>query len=428
MSRGPAAALLPASFTAGSTDFIWATGIEDTFISRPDARTGRTLDEYDLTGHYEQWRADLELAASLGVRAIRYGIPWYRVQPETGRFDWSWTDRVLETAARDLGLTVILDLVHYGTPGWLEGSFSSPDYPARVAAYSAAVAGRYRGLCAWFTPLNEPRITAWYSGRLGWWPPYGHSWAQFARVLAAVAKGVVLAQQAIRAAAPEAGFVHVDATDLYFTLDASLVEETTIRQEIVFLALDLLMGRVSPSHPLHAWLRGHGVAEREIGWFDEHHVRPDIIGYNMYPMYSRKQVLRNARGHLEAQIRRCGVETFTELTRMYAARYGLPVMCTETASNGPPAWRSRWIEETHGAVRALRREGVAVVGYTYWPLFALIGWAYQRGAKPRDRSLVQMGLWDLKPGEDGRLERVETPSAGAYRRAVAEAVTPLGAA
>ena len=32
--------------------FTWAVGIEDTFITAPHPTTGRTLDEYELTGHY----------------------------------------------------------------------------------------------------------------------------------------------------------------------------------------------------------------------------------------------------------------------------------------------------------------------------------------------------------------------------------------
>ena len=40
-------------------DFLWATGIEDTFITEPDPGTGRTLDEYELTDHYGRWEEDL---------------------------------------------------------------------------------------------------------------------------------------------------------------------------------------------------------------------------------------------------------------------------------------------------------------------------------------------------------------------------------
>jgi beta-glucosidase len=52
----------------------FAVGIEDTFI--PQTYHGRrSLDEYELTGHYEAWREDLDLAASTGAQMIRYGVP-----------------------------------------------------------------------------------------------------------------------------------------------------------------------------------------------------------------------------------------------------------------------------------------------------------------------------------------------------------------
>ena len=105
-----------------ANEFLWAVGIEDTFI--PQTRAGhRRLDEYELMGHYQLWKQDLDLAADLGVSAIRYGIPWYKVNPQPGVFDWSWTDAVLEYLVVAKKLTPIVDLMHYGTPLWLENQF-----------------------------------------------------------------------------------------------------------------------------------------------------------------------------------------------------------------------------------------------------------------------------------------------------------------
>jgi hypothetical protein len=47
--------------------FWWSTGIKDTFITAPHPITGRTLDEYELTGHYDRWYDDLGLIVELGV-------------------------------------------------------------------------------------------------------------------------------------------------------------------------------------------------------------------------------------------------------------------------------------------------------------------------------------------------------------------------
>ncbi|MEV8924461.1 beta-galactosidase, partial [Klebsiella pneumoniae] len=92
---------------------------------------------------------------SVDAEFLRWGIPWHVVSPERGRWDWSWTDRVLEGFA-ERGLRPIVDLLHYGTPTWIEGEFAHPDYAAFVAEYAARAAERYRGLATDYTPVNEP--------------------------------------------------------------------------------------------------------------------------------------------------------------------------------------------------------------------------------------------------------------------------------
>src|SRR5579872_429454 len=101
---------------------MWATGIEDTFITAPWPGSGRTLDEYELTYHYARWRDDLSLFAELGTRYVRYGIPWHRVNPAQGCWDWDWVDRVLDHLL-GLGIQPIVDLVHYGVPPWIDRAF-----------------------------------------------------------------------------------------------------------------------------------------------------------------------------------------------------------------------------------------------------------------------------------------------------------------
>lgn len=75
--------MIKPSLSQDSRDFIWAGGIEDTFV--PQTRLGhRALDEYELMGHYDHWREDLALLREVGVRAVRWGVPWYRVEPMQG--------------------------------------------------------------------------------------------------------------------------------------------------------------------------------------------------------------------------------------------------------------------------------------------------------------------------------------------------------
>ena len=151
-------------------DFIWATGVEDTFV--PQTKPGhRALDEYELMGHYENWRTDLALLNETGVNAVRLGIPWYRVEPSKGKFDWDWTDQVIEYLVENQKITPIIDLMHYGCPFWLVKEFANDDYPRAVADYSKAFAERYKSMVSLFTPLNEPLVNAVMCGKRGQWPP-----------------------------------------------------------------------------------------------------------------------------------------------------------------------------------------------------------------------------------------------------------------
>ena len=405
--------------------FAWLAGIEDTFVTAPHPTTGRTLDEYELTGHYDVWRSDLDLMARTGVRAARCGLPWHRLNPAPGRWDFAWCDAVIDRLL-ELGVAPVLDLVHYGVPGWIEGAFVNPDYDRHVEEYAARVLERYGDRVDAVTPLNEPRITAWYTGKLGWWPPYRRGWRGFFTVLVALCRGIVRVTRAIERT-PGVSAVHVDAADLYLTEVAALRPEAEQRQAIGFLALDLVTGKVNASHPLHGKLLASGVTAAELAWFEEHAITLDFVGLNLYPLFSGKHVV--ARGTSSRIVMRYATATVLErLCELYHERYGRPILITETATEGSVARRQAWLDSSVAAVGRLRARGVPVVGYTWWPLFALVSWAYRQSTAPVEKYLKQMGLYDVVPRDNGELERVATPLVERYRGFAArggDAVGPL---
>jgi beta-glucosidase/6-phospho-beta-glucosidase/beta-galactosidase len=401
--------------------FWWATGIEDTFITAPHPKTGRTLDEYELTDHCRRWRSDLELMAKLGVPTARYGVPWHRIQPAPGRWDWRHADEPLERML-ELGIEPQVDLVHYGLPGWIEDAYLHPDYPALVAEYAARLAERFKGRIGWYTPLNEPRITAWYCGRLGWWPPYQRSWRGFVAVMLALAAGIQATAAALHAVDPEIVAYHVDATDLYATDDPALEAAAQQRRDIVFLALDLVAGRVDERHPLHAWLRAQGAAEAALGRLIDGAARPEVIGLNLYPLFTHKRLLRDARGHLRIRMPYREAGLIEGVARGYWRHYGVPMMISEAATSGSVARRLGWLERSVEAVRAVRAEAIPLVGYTWWPMFALVTWAWRQGQRSVADHLLQLGLWDL----DGELNRIRTPLVEAFATLAAAGATSVG--
>lgn len=407
------------------SQFLWASGIEDTFITHPWPATGRTLDEYQLTQHYERWKEDLDLFAELGVPFVRYGIPWHVICPTRGEWDWSFPDRTLEHLLT-LNIQPIVDLVHYGLPPWMAGAYLNPEFPELMAEYAGRVAERYRGRIHCYTPLNEPRITAWYCGKLGWWPPARRGWRGFLEIMNAVCRGIVMTVRRLEEVDAEILPVHVDATDLYESAEAELQPEVQRRQEIVFLALDLISGRVTSEHTLYQWLLANGLNVPQLEWFQENKISLRLIGINLYPMFTRKSLSCSPGRSFRTRMPYASGELIDRLATMYWERYSVPLFISETASDGSVKRREAWLRDSMDAVKRVRERGIPLVGYTWWPLFALVTWAYRQGRNAPEYYLKQMGLWDLRNTEKGTMDRVPTRLVEEYRQLVSEGVHGVG--
>ncbi|WP_448073210.1 family 1 glycosylhydrolase [Georgenia yuyongxinii] len=388
-------------------------GIEDTFI--PQERPGgRALDEYDLTQHYHLWREDLRLAAHSGATLIRWGVPWYLVEPRAGTFDFSWLDEVM-TELQHLGLRCVLDVMHYGTPLWLENSFLNPRYPELVARYAAAVAARYPGVVDDLTPLNEPMVNAIWCGRDGRWPPYLTGQHGLVTVLMRLALGMVATQRAVAAVRPEVAFVHVDAGFRWVGHgpDGLGVAEGN---EWRFLALDLITGRVTESHPMHEYLVRHGASAADLAVLRRDAVTPDVVGVNYYPAFTTQAVDASGR---EAPVE-AGTDGLVDLLRAYHDRYGLPLAITETSRSTPDvAEKCAWVDDLLDTVDTVRDEGLPVVAAFWFPLLDLYDWSYREGTRPADEYLMPFGLVDLVRGADRVLRRVPNAAFDRWRARVA---------
>jgi beta-glucosidase len=298
-----------------------------------------------------------------------------------------------------------------GTPTWLDNQFLNADYPARVAEYGTRVAERYRDRLHVWTPLNEPTINAIYCGEKGVWPPglTGHD--GFVKLAMAIARGIVATQRGIAEVQPEASFVHVEASFRYagdwFPFDVDLVSERR------YLIMDLVTGDVDDEHALYGYLREHGVDDHELALLRESAVTPDVVGVNYYPAFTTSRFERGSPTPLPVEAGTAGLE---ELLREFAARYGRPLFVTETSRAGTGEERVNWLRDSVGLIHRLREEGMPVVGYTWWPLFALVDWLYRETTEPVERWLVPMGLYDLEPDGAGVLQRVPTAAAEEFKR------------
>jgi beta-glucosidase len=361
-------------------EFIWAVGIEDTAIGETIRDSGRTLDEYELTEHYTRWRSDLDLVVDTGATAIRYGIPWYRVNPERDVWDWDWVDEVLAYAVDEAGLVVIADLVHYGTPLWLAGGFTDPEYPEAVATFAGRFAERYRDRVHHYTPLNEPLVTASFCGERAVWPPYETGDRGWARVVVNIAAGIQQSIVAIRAAHPEAGIVHVEAALVWSTLDPALTDRVESNGQRNHLPTDLVTGRVDVQHPLHSWLLALGIPMAQLAAICDNAQQPDVIGVNYYPALSCREVAVQD-GELVSIAIDGGVDGLEQCLRDFHETYGVPVLLSETGVDGVAAEHEQWLVESVEAIGEMRRCGLPVVGFTWWPLFDFVDWSWASGGR-----------------------------------------------
>lgn len=397
--------------------FTWAGGIEDTFI--PQSRPGlRSLDEYALTQHYQLWKQDFDLVAETGVKALRWGVPWYRVQTAPHRWDWSWIDRALEYLAVVKGITPILDLMHYGTPLWMDNSFINSNYPQYVAEYAAAVAERYQSLVTYYTPLNEPMVNAEYCGKKAEWPPYLAGDDGYVKLTLALCRGIIQTVNALRSVQPGSVIVQVEAMWHYWSKDAALqalILPNNLRQ---YLSLDLCLGKMNEQHLLYSWLCENGAQSAELEWFAQNSISYDFLGVNFYP-WSYGEMSLGGNG----KPKRTGPPTpgsaILEVIQSAWQRYHLPMMVTETSAfekkKGTFAERSRWMDETIAGVAKSRQQGLPVVGYTWFPLLTMIDWEYRRGRKPLKEYLLHLGLYESGFDAAGVLQRQKTPLVEHYK-------------
>ncbi|MDQ3180012.1 MAG: family 1 glycosylhydrolase [Acidobacteriota bacterium] len=410
--------------TADAENFLWAGGIENTFV--PQTRPGhRALDEYELTGHYNHWREDLALAHDLGLKAVRWGVPWHKVEPQPNNFDWSWTDKVIPYLVEELKVLPIIDLMHYGCPLWLEREFVNKNYPQFVARYAAEFAKRYKGLISWFTPLNEPIINALMCGMRGLWAPYLKGEKGYIRLMMQLAKGIIRTVEAIKEIDADSIMVHVEATGLTRTIRKDLAPLAREEKHRGYLCFDLISGRLNSNHLLFSWLVRNGASPDDLSELRKNKIPLDVLGMNFYPQWSTKQLYINNRGRVAFQETEHEGNGFAELITDYYDRYEVPIMITETSAVGSDEVRSKWLESSVATVKKLRGEGVPIIGYTWFPLFTMVDWRYRFSNEPLENFYLELGLYRLNRQPKGK-RWLETPVVGQMKNYIENSQEIIG--
>jgi beta-glucosidase/6-phospho-beta-glucosidase/beta-galactosidase len=340
--------------------FVMASGIE---CSAPLNAAGVRMDELVKTGHVEHVEEDIRLVRETGIRYLRYGIPFHRVAPADGVFDWTFVDRAME-ACRRQGVVPIVDLLHFGVPDDL-GGFQDPALAERFRGYAAAFADRYPWV-RYYTPVNEPFITAEFSARLGYWNEALADERAFVRALLNVARCVVLASAEIRARRADAVFIQSDTCHHTHALRREDAARADLENELRFVGYELAYGRrlsgIAADH-----LLAHGASREELAWFERHGSDQGTIVGNDYYRGSEREV--RADGSLGPSGVRLG---YYQLARDYHERLGRPIMHAETNADGSAA--VDWLLGQWAEVSRLRQDGVPIRGFTWYGFIDHVDW------------------------------------------------------
>jgi beta-glucosidase/6-phospho-beta-glucosidase/beta-galactosidase len=397
-------------------DFIWSVGVECSVLPHIQ------VDQFQWTQHDRFWGEDFRMIRNtFGPVSVRYGLPWNMIEPAAGKFDWGWADERVDFITRELGLKLMLDVVHFGTPLWLRQAAGDPEFPEALERLAAALAARYGDRVHTFCPFNEPLITALFSGDFGFWPPHSRRWRGYMPVLSRIVQGTLRAIRAIRKNAPDASVLLCDSCEHHQTAEEALAPDIRMRNTRRFVVMDLLTGRMDKHHPLYPWLTTYGFAETDLDWIRANSNAPDIIGLDYY---SHTETELELAGDAKRQKKPANPLGLYGCARQYWDRYGIPLMLTETSEDGADLDRELWLEQTIADSRRLREEGVPLLGYTWWPCFDNVDWD---GALLHHIGKIhKVGLFSLKRQKDGILQRSKTALADRYAEYVHARNEPVG--
>lgn len=124
----------------------------------------------------ELFEEDIVLASKLGVKVVRFGTEWARVNPDARSVNYDVLKRYGEMVriAKGHGLQPMLMLHHFTLPSFIaeQGGWSNPEVVQQFAEYSKRVMGEIGDTAEYVLTTNEPSVFFNNGYLKGIWPPY----------------------------------------------------------------------------------------------------------------------------------------------------------------------------------------------------------------------------------------------------------------
>jgi beta-glucosidase/6-phospho-beta-glucosidase/beta-galactosidase len=310
-------------------------------------------------------------------------MPWRLTEPEPATYDWSWWDRALALCERH-GLVPIVDLCHFGLPDHYDG-FIDTRWVDGFARYVDAFLARYHEPM-FFTPVNEPMITAMFSAHLGMWNDRRTSRDDYFRALA----NVTLANlEAIaRVAADRDGWwIGAEGFGCHLAATPGAEPAAGAARALEQLVWDLHFGIEPPPEAADVYAV---VDDALLGRIDAlaGPSRRVVAGHDFYPV--SVTVHGGDARDLSIEER---VGAYEREARRWYARYGRPFWVSETSNLGlpvddGPAWLARVVT----AVDRLCADGLPARGVCWYSRGDQYDW--QTALTVPVGAVTEVGLFD----------------------------------
>ena len=338
------------------------------FERRGGILTGDSADP--ACDHYNRFRDDFRLLASMHNNAHRLSVEWSRVEPAPGRFDTAELAHYREVlgALREQGMAPMVTLHHFTSPAWFaqRGGWAVPGAEQAWLPFVSRAAEELGDLVAAWCTINEPNIYAVQGWIQGEFPPGRRGDVRgFVRVLAAMARGHEAAYRLLQKITPgvPVGLAH----HKWLMLPASRRR----RDRIAAAAAQLFLDR----WPVGSRLRR--VVEAPSDYVGLNHYTGSLV--ELAPGRPGEQFIRryNPPGAPESDFGWAVRPEWLRIALEELKRLGKPVYVTESGiASGDDAPRQEFLLQVLGQVWEALRAGVDVRGYFHWTSMDNFEWAH----------------------------------------------------
>ncbi|MGZ5255672.1 MAG: glycoside hydrolase family 1 protein, partial [Flavitalea sp.] len=207
----------------------------------------------------------------------------------------------------------------------------------------------------------------------------------FVKALKHLCHANVLAMHEILKVKPDAIFIQSESSEYFHPMRPEVNRYAEFLNEKRFLSLDLTYGYPISAN-MYEYLLDNGMTREEYHWFTNNQVKARCIMGNDY--YFTNEHLVHPDGRTSASGEIFG---YYVITQQYYKRYKLPIMHTETNIVMPNCVQWFWKEWAN--VQRLRRDGVPVLGFTWYSLLHQVDW--DTALREDNGRINELGLFDL---------------------------------